>query len=184
MRRVLVQVLVLLFLGLAAGVAHSWNTTIMLHLPPPAPPVIPDPASGGGTEAAKPPPTVASTPTTPTNPYFIELAEAKRHFDSASAIFIDARDIKEYRLGHIQGAMHLSKDAFGGIPPAKVKNYLPGQRVILYCHGADCSDSDAVIKRLIASNFGIGPYHIIKDGYPGWKAAGYPVEAGDEVGFQ
>lgn len=195
MRRVLFQFLILLFLGLAVGAAHSWGTTIMLRLPPPAP------STDGGTPVQTPTPGAGNLPTTsptstPTatppsgppaaaaNPYYIELPEAKKHFDEGTAIFVDARAIKEFREGHIRGAMRLTKEDFGGGPPAKVKNYLVGQRVIVYCVGSECTDSEAVIKRLIACNLQMGPYHIIKDGFPGWQKAGYPVETGDEVGFE
>jgi hypothetical protein len=41
-----------------------------------------------------------------------------------------------------------------------------------------------VIRRLLALNKGIGPMHIIGDGFPGWQKAGYPTESGPEAGFQ
>lgn len=194
MRRVLFQFLVLLFLGLAAGAAHSWGTTIMLRLPPPAPradgtttptPNVTPPPAAGNPSSTTPPVTPAATSAqAATNPYYIELADAKKHFDVGDAIFVDARGVKEFREGHIRGAMRLTKEDFGGGPPTKVKNYLVGQRVIVYCVGSECTDSEAVIKRLIACNLPMGPYHIIKDGFPGWHKAGYPVETGDEVGFE
>lgn len=151
------------------------------------------PATGatGATSAAVPAGATGSTTADaePKNPWFISLEEAKALHDKG-VIFIDARTYIEYTEGHIQGAMHCDKKYFDGAAPKKVREYLPGQEVVVYCHGAECTDSEAVVKRLIALNLNIGPYHIIKDGYPGWEGKnkvdpkGYPIDRGGEVGFQ
>lgn len=147
----------------------------------------------------------APTPETPTNTaatpkpaapkgtvedYFITLDQAKEMLAQGDAIFIDARPFVEFREGHIRGAMHVDKRYFDGAAPKKVRDYLPGRPVVVYCHGAECTDSEAVVKRLIALNLGIGPYYIIRDGWPGWKErnktdpGGFPIDVGGEVGFE
>lgn len=209
MQGFVLKVLTLLFLGLAVGLAASWNSNVQLHVAPP--PIAPKQA---GTGPAGPAPSGAAAPTGPAAPtaptgaapaaptgsaaatgaaathpaspaegYFISLPDAKKLFDSGAVIFIDARAFAEYRDGHIRGAMHLDKGRIAG-SISKIRGYLQGTEVVVYCHGAECTDSEAVIKRLQALNLGIGPYHILKDGFPGWEKAGYPVDKGDEVGFQ
>jgi rhodanese-related sulfurtransferase len=206
MQGFVLKVLTLLFLGLAVGLAASWNSNVQLHVAPP--PIAPKmPAAGTGTTG--PAPTGASAPSGPAAPtgatpaaqtgpaaptgaahpasaaeaYFISLPDAKKLFDSGTVIFVDARAFAEYRDGHVRGAMHLDKGRIAG-SISKIRGYLQGVEVVVYCHGAECTDSEAVIKRLQALNLGIGPYHILKDGFPGWEKAGYPVDKGDEVGFQ
>src|SRR5262249_26341678 len=120
--------------------------------------------------------------------YFITLPMAKKLFDDKKwhdkdLIFVDAREYREYAEGHIAGAMSCPKQRFDGAVPKYVRNYLPGNAVVIYCHGADCTDSEAVVKRLSALNLSIGPMFIIKDGFPGWKDAGYPINKGDSEGF-
>jgi rhodanese-related sulfurtransferase len=118
----------------------------------------------------------------------ISIERAKKLFDDQaldgrSVIFIDAREYWHFTTEHITGSMHVNKSYFDGAAPKKVLNYLPGNAVVVYCMGADCSDSEAVATRLEALHLNIGPIFILKDGLPGWKAAGYPTVPGGEVGF-
>lgn len=138
----------------------------------------PQPEGATGTTgqvAAKP----APPPPPPPDGLFISLAKAKELLDHGDAVFVDARPYDDFKAGHVLGAVHIDKKYFDGAAGADIaKKNLMGQRVVVYCHGADCTDSEAVAKRLIALNLNIGPVHIIKEGFPGWKAAGYPVEQG------
>jgi rhodanese-related sulfurtransferase len=143
--------------------------------PVPVVPIQPDPAAAAQAPAAD-------------DGYFISVAKAKELYDGKrtgawDGIFIDARPYSEFLAGHIPGSMHIDKKYFDGAVPAKVRNYLPGMPVVIYCHGENCTDSEAVAVRLIALKRDIGPIHIIKEGLPGWEKAGYPIEKGPEVGF-
>lgn len=171
----------------------------------------PAPAKAEPKPASQPEPKTVTTPATPsTSPpaaqpeapkpaalseveqkggfKFVDLAWAKKIHDAQSldgqgVIFIDARIFKDFTDGHIPGAMHIDKRYFDGAAPKKIRDYLPGNAVVVYCGGADCTDSEAVVLRLKTLNIGIGPYYIVKDGFPGWKKAGYPIATGGEVGF-
>jgi rhodanese-related sulfurtransferase len=209
MSKFLFQAAIIIGAGLITGLAFSLTSPVQLHLenpnaglpalPPRAPTGrIDNPAATGATEHSGPTgPTARPVPTgqqpqtgvtggTPaaSNDLFVTVDAAKAIFDSQRAIFIDARPIADYLKGHIPNAMHLEKDVFNGPPPAKVLNYLPGMEVVVYCHGEMCTDSENVIKRLVALNKGIGPYRIIKEGFPGWVKAGHPSATGAEVGFE
>jgi rhodanese-related sulfurtransferase len=154
------------------------------HPPSPTGPTgVTGPTGATGTTGAIPDKPVAKAPA-PSDVDKISLTAAKTLFDQHNAVFIDARAKKEYLESHIPGAMQLEKSDLDSQPPAKVLNYLPGMEIVVYCHGELCTDSEAVIRRLMALNKGIGPMHIIADGFPGWQKAGYPAESGPESGFQ
>lgn len=169
--------------------------------PEPKPAATPEPKPGAKPEPAAPKPaTPAAAAPAPKAPELSEaerrigyrsltLEEAKAAFDSGTidgnaVIFVDARIFADFRDGHVRNAMHVDKRYFDGAAPAKVRQYLPGVAVIVYCNGAECTDSEAVVVRMKALNLGIGPYYIMKDGFPAWKKAGYPVDVGGEVGYQ
>lgn len=148
-----------------------------------APTGAPAGTSASGATGATGPTGAAAKPTGTISDYFIDLPQAKKMWDDKSAIFLDAREYVDYKEGHIAGAMSCPKSRFGGAAPKYVKDYLPGNAVVVYCHGAECTDSEAVVKRLIALNLSIGPFYILHDGYPAWQKAGYPINTGDSEGF-
>ena len=187
------QVAIIIGAGLATGLGFALASKIVLHVP--IAPGVSNGTSGGGSGGGAGPtgPTRATGSTgAPSKPGAaspaavdkIDLAASKALFDKHNAVFIDARAKAEYVQAHIPGAMQLEKGDLDGQPPAKVLNYLPGVEIVVYCHGELCTDSENVVKRLLALNKGIGPMHIINDGFPGWQKAGYPVESGPEAGFQ
>jgi rhodanese-related sulfurtransferase len=119
---------------------------------------------------------------------YVTVERARQLFDAQflghrQIVFIDARARDIFQQGHIEGAMSLPAGELGAILPAKVRNYLSGAVVVIYCQGADCHDSHDVAKRLQAANIDISPIFIFNDGYPAWTAAGHPTMAGPEVGF-
>ena len=154
--------------------------------PNPAPPAVP---------AAAPPSSPATAPgVTPLDQvaekWFISVERAKELFDAKEVngrqvIFVDARTFLEFRDdGHVRGAMHYAKNYTMGPPQPKVRNYLPGSAVVIYCHGETCTDSIEVGRYFEALKMDIGPVFVMKDGIPAWKKA-YPdtIDKGNEVGF-
>ena len=84
---------------------------------------------------------------------------------------LDVRPPEEYATGHVAGAVN--------VPLSELEQYLkdinPKQEIVAYCRGPHCVLAfDAVaqlrIKGLKARR--------LEDGYPEWKTAGLPVEAG------
>jgi rhodanese-related sulfurtransferase len=159
-----------------------------------APPATGTPAATGTQATPAPAPKTAdevvpeTSGTGKVTDYFISLEGAKLIWDSKKwrgkdMIFVDAREYREYAEGHIAGAMSCPKQRFDGAVPKYVRNYLPGNGVVVYCHGAECTDSEAVVRRLVALNLQISPLFIIKDGIPAWEKAGYPINKGDNEGF-
>jgi rhodanese-related sulfurtransferase len=120
---------------------------------------------------------------------YITVERARQLFDAQfvgnrQVVFIDARARDIFEKGHVEGAMSLPAGELGPMLPAKVRNYLTGALVVIYCQGAECSDSHDVAKRLQAANIDIKPIFIFRDGYPAWVAAGHPTMAGPEVGWE
>jgi hypothetical protein len=144
----------------------------------------------------EPPPASPSAPPSVTAPgdaaqkWMITVERAKQLYDAKEVdghqvVFIDARTFLEFRdNGHIRGAMHYSKDYTRGPPQPKVRNYLPGSVVVIYCHGELCTDSIDVGRYFESLKLDIGPIFVIKDGIPAFMRA-YPdlIDKGNEVGF-
>ena len=108
----------------------------------------------------------------------ITLDDAKRIFDSSGA-FIDARRKEDYEQGHIKGAMRLNLKSFeNGDPPLLAMIPRDGL-VVVYCSGGNCDESEHVAEFM--SNSGYKKVYVLHDGYPGWKALGWPIEIGEGI---
>ncbi len=202
--RLLARAALLAFAGVVIGAIHSYCAPISLRpennpetaptgpgeeLGPAGAQATSDPG-GPATPKAEDPPTPAQDRPTPppaaasTQPnYFIDIEKAKslheRGRQQHDVYFADARPAKDYLAGHVKGAMHLPPEVFAGRPPQKI-DFLPGMVVVVYCHGASCTDSEAVMIRLQNLKRDIGPIYIMRDGFDTWKARGWPVEAGPD----
>jgi rhodanese-related sulfurtransferase len=109
-------------------------------------------------------------------PIEVKLASVKKFFDAGAAVIVDAREAPEYAEGHIPGALSVPfEDAVA--KPALIEPFKKvGKPIILYCSGGDCELSKDLAKNMLAE--GIRKVLVFTDGFPGWKAAGYPVETG------
>jgi len=109
----------------------------------------------------------------------INLVGAKNRFDLKSAVFLDARSPDEYKEGHIPGALNYYADDLDQfaplvLPQLKDKN----QELVAYCHGSSCELSLVLARALI--NLGYTNVKVFFGGWPEWKKAGYPIQAGDQ----
>ncbi|HYI06018.1 MAG TPA: metalloregulator ArsR/SmtB family transcription factor, partial [Reyranella sp.] len=84
---------------------------------------------------------------------------------------LDVRPQDEFGLGHLPGAIN--------VPLAELERRLsmldPGQEIVAYCRGPYCVLSYEAVAKLRARGFKV---RRLEDGYPEWRAAGLPVEAG------
>ena len=102
----------------------------------------------------------------------VNAAEAKALFDKG-AIFIDTRKDKDWNAGRIPDAVHLdvkkklSEETLG-------KEAKKGDAVVMYCNGESCLRSSKATA--MAVGWGYSNLYYFRDGFPAWKAAGYPVE--------
>jgi rhodanese-related sulfurtransferase len=109
-------------------------------------------------------------------PIEVKLTNVKKFFDAGAALFVDARETSEYAEGHIAGARSVPFDDAVRNPALIQPFKRAGKPLILYCSGGDCELSKDLAKNMLAE--GIRKVLVFTDGYPAWKAAGYPVEAG------
>ena len=109
-------------------------------------------------------------------PIEVKLPNVKKFFDAGAAAFVDARETSEYVEGHIRGAASVPFDD-AVAKPALLDAYKHlGRPIIVYCSGGDCELSKDLAKNMLAE--GIRKVLVFTDGFPAWKAVGYPVETG------
>ncbi len=99
---------------------------------------------------------------------------AKEIYDSNTAVFIDARSLDEFREGHIKGAESLPLDQFDNVIGAFKAKYPADTFIVTYCSGKS-SDASHRMEQLLFDN-GYVNVSVFVDGYPAWKAEGYPIE--------
>ncbi|MCG8428964.1 MAG: rhodanese-like domain-containing protein [Chromatiales bacterium] len=103
---------------------------------------------------------------------YVDAAQAKALFDQGAA-FVDPRRNSEFEAGRIPDAIHLElKSAFN--EAALADNVQKDEPVVFYCNGAKCPRSAKCSE--MALNWGYSKVYYFRDGFPAWKAAGYPVE--------
>ena len=114
----------------------------------------------------------ADSPTQVEGATTVDAATAKALFDRGVP-FVDVRGGGHYSDGHIPGAVHLNlATAFGEAELAKVAS--KDQGVVIYCDGPTCNRSSNACS--MAVSWGFKKVYYFRGGYPGWTAAGYPVE--------
>jgi len=99
---------------------------------------------------------------------------AKDLFDKGHVLFVDARSQDNYEQGHIPGAILLPLGQYDEKIQSFLSRYSLDQPMVTYCSGRTCEDSHKLARLL--SEAGFTDVRVFIDGFPGWKAEGYPVE--------
>ena len=84
---------------------------------------------------------------------------------------LDVRPTEEYENGHIPGALNVPLDEI----EQHLANLPKEQDVIAYCRGEYCVLAFEAVAALRKKGFSA---RRLEEGYPEWKAAGFPVESG------
>ncbi len=109
------------------------------------------------------------------DPRIIALEDARKLFDEAGSVFIDARKQHDYANSHIPGALNFYAEEFGIEEEKSITELLPfDTTIITYCDGGECELSRRLAERL--GEIGYTKVRILVAGWDGWKKAGYPVE--------
>lgn len=108
----------------------------------------------------------------------IGLAEAKRAFDGGAAVFVDARFEWDFDAGHVPGARSVPVGQFSEQAGQVLADLARDTWVITYCTGEDCHSSQT-LARLLCEERGFTRVQVMASGWPGWVAAGYPVDGGE-----
>lgn len=143
--------------------------------------------------------TPADTPSQAANPVEQRLLEAglgvihsdevlASYLDPAYAagliVFVDARTDDHYQAGHIPGAYQYDYFKFAQ-PPPELQSVLLApetQKVIVYCGGGQCEDSEHAA--IILAQNGVPPSNIFVylGGWKEWVARGQPAATGADRG--
>ena len=93
-------------------------------------------------------------------------------------LFVDARNDKEYRHGHIPGAWQLDHYLLDQY----IHDLLPACRqaikIVTYCNGGDCEDSRFAAIDLLDHGLDPDKVFVYPGGFTQWKESDLPVERG------
>lgn len=107
------------------------------------------------------------------NVLLVRELPADIHTDT-NYLWVDAREEKLFRKGHIPGAIHLSETQWERGLESFLMSWSPGQIVIVYCDSEACQSSKAVAERL-RDETGIEDIKTLKGGWESWLAAQRPI---------
>jgi len=100
----------------------------------------------------------------------ISVSEAKEILDKGDFLFLDCREPKEYKMGHIPGAMNLPR----GLMEFKIDKKIPNkdENMVVYCKtgGRSCLATCTLCR------MGYKNVKSMAGGWKAWEKAGYPIE--------
>jgi rhodanese-related sulfurtransferase len=101
----------------------------------------------------------------------VDAIAAKALFDRG-VTFVDVRGSFRWSLGHIRGAVALDfKTDFNEASLLAIIG--KDQEVVIYCSGTRCLRSSKACAKAVG--WGFEKVYYLREGFPGWKAAGYPI---------
>lgn len=101
----------------------------------------------------------------------IGTVELLARLDSNSVTLLDVRPEDEYRAGHLPRARNITLDEL----ESRLAELPAGVEIVAYCRGPYCVLSFNAAHQLRERGFKV---RRLCDGFPEWKAAGLPIEAG------
>jgi len=100
----------------------------------------------------------------------IGLAELLGRLRRQDVVVLDTRPEREYRAGHIAGALSVPVDEL----QQQLRRLPKDKEYVAYCRGPYCVYADRAVQILQKSG---RRARRLSDGFPEWKSAGYPIEA-------
>ena len=89
-----------------------------------------------------------------------------------SVVVLDVRPEEEYLAGHVPGALSVPVDSL----EATLQVFPKDKEIVAYCRGPYCIFSDEAVRVLTERGYQASR---LTEGFPEWRAAGYPVERRD-----
>ena len=100
----------------------------------------------------------------------VSVSEAKALLDKGGYIFLDCREPKEFKMGHIPGAMNIPR----GLLEFKIAKKIPDKnaKIVMYCKkgGRGCLATCTLCRMGYKNAQNMG------GGWMAWEKAGYPIE--------
>jgi rhodanese-related sulfurtransferase len=156
MRRKLVQMLMLVFLGSAVGLAYNAVSPKGIPLK-------------GGSESR-----LAQK-----GARMMDLEEVRFYLEQPGTLMVDARSPEEFALGHIPGSLNLPADEYEAAYPKVAAKLKAAKLLIVYCSGGSCGTSEEVALKLLEGGYKENSVAIFADGLPGWMRAKLPIQQGE-----
>lgn len=91
----------------------------------------------------------------------ISVPETVKLIADADPLILDCRDLKDYRAGHIENAMHVHEQLRDTLLKKGDKN----RELLIYCYYGHASEHLAEM----FGDFGFKQVHSLAGGYAGWK---------------
>lgn len=107
----------------------------------------------------------------------LELFKDPR-YQQGLVVFIDARDEDHYGAGHIPGAWSFNHYRPENYLPSVLPLCLVAQKVVVYCTGGHCEDSEFAAMMLRENGVPRENLFVYTGGITEWQAQGHPVEIG------
>jgi rhodanese-related sulfurtransferase/DNA-binding transcriptional ArsR family regulator len=104
----------------------------------------------------------------------VRLEELLERVGSNDVIILDARPLNEYQAGHIAGAISLPVDEI----QHRLRQLPRDKEYVAYCRGPYCVYADRAVELL---RRGKRRARRLLQGFPEWRAAGFPTEHGGEL---
>jgi rhodanese-related sulfurtransferase len=105
----------------------------------------------------------------------VSMQELLKRARSADVIILDTRPASEYAAGHIAGAISVPVDEL----QRRLRQFPKNREYVAYCRGPYCVYADRAVE--ILRSKGRRAQRLL-EGFPEWKAAGFPVETGRQEG--
>lgn len=99
----------------------------------------------------------------------VPMAELLKRARSRGVVILDTRPANEYASGHIAGAVSMPVDDL----QRQLRQLSKDKEYVAYCRGPYCVYADRAVELLRAKG---RRAHRLLEGFPEWKAAGFPVE--------
>ena len=103
----------------------------------------------------------------------VSMQELLKRARSADVIVVDTRPASEYAAGHIAGAISVPVDEL----QRRLREFPKSREYVAYCRGPYCVYADRAVE--ILRSKGRRAKRLL-EGFPEWKAAGFPVQTGIE----
>ena len=107
---------------------------------------------------------------------FVSLPQATELWENGTAVFLDAREPKDFAAGHIANAFNLPAVSFEAHFDEIAPMLTPESHIVIYCDGTECELSHRVKERFGEMNF--TNVQILFNGWTVWRDAGLPTEQG------
>lgn len=91
----------------------------------------------------------------------LSVADAKKLIEESKPMILDCRTIKDYRIGHLEDALHVHED----LKESLVKRGDKQRSLLIYCYYGHASEHLAEF----FGDFGFKQVYSLDGGYSGWK---------------